>query len=229
MKINSDLKQQRFYRYEEFIKHYSEEKVSVLQKDYYFSEEYTKLFDIQGQMIFKDIDGIGIQIKIIKNSAEIDLCDIGYGYSKLLPILYLLWIKRTEATWEQRDMHFILEEPESNLHPSLQSRLGDFFTSLIKDNIVSSITKENKTQIGLIIETHSEYLIRKLQYLTAKGELKTDDTVIYYFYHPDKVPEGEKQVYKINIDDRGRLTKNFGEGFFDVAGELEFLLYSNTN
>ncbi len=111
-----------------------------------------------------------------------------------------------------------VEEPEANLHPAFQSKLADFF-----------IDAYNTFNIKFIVETHSEYLVRKLQYLTAKGDLKINDTVIYYFHHSDRIPEGKKQVYKINIDNRGRLTENFGEGFFDVAGELEFLLYSNTN
>jgi predicted ATPase len=82
-----------------------------------------------------------------------------------------------------------------------------------------------KFHITLLVETHSEYLIRKLQYLTAKKEITPADTAIYYFYDPENVPAGKKQVEKINIQEDGRLDKNFGEGFFDEASQLISLLW----
>ncbi len=51
----------------------------------------------------------------------------------------------------------LLEEPESNLHPNLQSKLADFL-----------IDASDRFGIKWVIETHSEYFIRKLQYWTAK-------------------------------------------------------------
>lgn len=111
--------------------------------------------------------------------------------------------------YSPHDVLIVIEEPESNLHPANQSRLADI------------IVKAAKTYgIQFIIETHSEYLIRKLQYLTAKGEIKPEDTQLYYFFHPDKVPEGENQVKKINIEKDGRLSAPFGYGFFDESAHL---------
>jgi predicted ATPase len=48
----------------------------------------------------------------------------------------------------------LIEEPESNLHPALQSKLAVFFVELA-----------NKYNKQIIIETHSEYIIRKIQYV----------------------------------------------------------------
>ena len=72
-----------------------------------------------------------------------------------------------------------------------------------------------------------EYLIRKMQYLTAsnKSELKPSDSVIYYFYHPDNIPKGEQQVKKINIDENGYLNNDFGSGFFDEAHKIAISLF----
>ena len=95
-------------------------------------------------------------------------------------------------------------------------------------------------KIQFIIETHSEYLIRRLQVLTANtytetnknnewSELETTDTQLYYFYQADAVPEGEEQVYKINIEEDGALTKNFGKGFFDESSNLNIALYNFTS
>ena len=109
----------------------------------------------------------------------------------------------------------VIEEPESNLHPNFQSKLADML-----------VEASRKFNIQFIIETHSEYLIRKLQFLTATGEIKPEMTQIYYFHHPERIPEGEgeAQIRKINIEKNGALSKNFGPGFFDEASTLFFLL-----
>ncbi len=224
-KIDSNLKQKRFYPFEDFIKDSHESYLKVYDKEYRLSEEQTKLFDIGDQLVFKNIEGIGVLIKVIKGSTEFDLCDIGFGYTRLLPILFQLTTMKKERESYFKNTYFILEEPESNLHPSLQSKLADFFSSIISNEIAN-----DKGRIGFLVETHSEYLIRKLQYLTAKGELKTNDTVIHYFYPPDQIPIGENQVKKINIEKDGSLTDDFGTGFFDEADKIAleiFLLHKS--
>jgi len=146
------------------------------------------------------------------DSQNYSLSELGFGYSQLLPLLLsssILGIKGTGVI-ELVPTILNIEEPESNLHPKYQSLLADYFIDLIQSF---------KTQ--LIIETHSEYIIRKLQYLTAKKGISPKDTVIYYFHNPDQVPEGEKQVKKINILEDGSLSDNFGPGFFDEALNLK--------
>ncbi len=162
----------------------------------------SKIEDLQ----FNLIEGYGMSIKL---SNETSLYQVGYGVTQLLPIILQIALFENSV--------FIIEEPEANLHPALQSKMADMFMEAIK-----------KFNIQLIVETHSEYLIRKLQYLTAKKEISTEDTQIYYFYPPDEVPEGENQIYPINILEDGSLSKNFGKGFFDEAGNLDLLLYQMT-
>jgi len=107
-----------------------------------------------------------------------------------------------------------LEEPESNLHPDWQSKLV---------SLIVYINKEFGT--SFVIETHSEYMIRKLQYLTASKDSKLgkDDSVIYYLNTPNAILEnGDKKVKKINIDEMGNLSADFGKGFYDEAINLKF-------
>lgn len=107
----------------------------------------------------------------------------------------------------------IIEEPESNLHPDLQSKLVDI------------LVLANKTfNVHFILETHSEYLVRKLQYLTAKKEISQKDVNIYYFNSDKYVKENEKKVKEIKINEFGGLTDTFGPGFFDKATQLQFEL-----
>ncbi|MEO7048251.1 MAG: DUF3696 domain-containing protein [Ferruginibacter sp.] len=165
-------------------------------------------FGIAEDVFFTKNDNSEIfEIFLNKNNQNIFLADMGFGVSQLLPIILSCYSENKIVA---------VEEPETNLHPALQSKLADFF-----------IDAAEQFNIQFIIETHSEYLIRKLQYLTAKTDsnLKPEHTVIYYFYHPDQVPVGEDQVKKIYINDDGSLTDDFGSGFFDEADNIALELF----
>lgn len=150
--------------------------------------------------------------------------DYGFGYTQISSLIF----KLTEIAIHKEIEDFgifsyeptilILEEPESNLHPKFQSILADIL-----------IDASERFDIQFIIETHSEYLIRKLQYLTAKKTIKPKDSIIYYFHEPNNVPVREKQVKKIEILEDGSLSDDFGSGFFDEAAnwELELLRLKN--
>jgi predicted ATPase len=140
------------------------------------------------------------------------LVDKGYGLTQLTAIiLSISEAMKIEGT-------VILEEPETNLHPKFQSMLAEMM-----------LYAKTYYDVSFIIETHSEYLIRKLQYLTAKKEIESKDTVIYYFHHPDEIPKGEKQIKKLTIRDDGMMDGDFGEGFFDESSRLTMDLLKMQN
>ncbi len=190
-----------------------------------FINKYVKEFEI-GESVFVETDKEGEFSRVyLKNKGkEMLLSDVGFGVSQLLPILLkIVLIAGTKK--KEEGFTLFIEEPESNLHPALQSKLADMFIDATKE-----------FNIHFVIETHSEYLIRRMQLLTANTytttnkkeeftELKTSDTRIYYFYSPDEIPEGEPQVYPIDIEEDGALTKNFGKGFFDESSNLNYALY----
>lgn len=111
----------------------------------------------------------------------------------------------------QKEKIFIVEEPETSLHPSYQSKLADFF-----------IEAEKEFRHQFIIETHSEYLIRRLQYLIAKKEYKAENAVIYNFRKATK--DHDEVVKRIDIHDDGSLSEAFYPGFYDEAIGLELEL-----
>ncbi|MFN6037639.1 MAG: DUF3696 domain-containing protein, partial [Bacteroidota bacterium] len=76
-----------------------------------------------------------------------------------------------------------------------------------------------------IVETHSEYLVRKLQYWVAKGILKQDKVKILYFTN-DKSEKGKKDVKikEIFFKANGDLTSDFEPGFFDESTTLSDML-----
>ncbi len=109
----------------------------------------------------------------------------------------------------------IVEEPEANLHPNLQSKLADIFYLAYKT-----------LNVHFIIESHSEYMIRKLQYLIASDEsdLKTEDVAVYYLNDPENLTIGQDQIYKLKIREDGFMDNDFGQGFFDEATSLSLSL-----
>ena len=125
---------------------------------------------IEDVIKLNQVSGYGYMFQIKKNGKDIGLHGLGYGVAQLLPILLKVLLHPTAI--------FIIEEPESNLHPALQSKLADFFTNAV--NHLPFLPSPR-----FIIETHSEYLIRKLQYITGKEEFKPAQSQIYYFNHPD--------------------------------------------
>ena len=80
--------------------------------------------------------------------------------------------------------------------------------------------------IHFIVETHSEYIIRKLQVLVAQKEIESDAISIVFIDHPNKKKRnGNKQVKNITIQENGILSESFGEGFYDEAARLAFELF----
>lgn len=184
-----------------------------------FFKKCSKLFAIDGFFTFEYDKEKDTYFPNINGSS---LLNFGYGYNQLASLLFKIASHASEKytqtidgehIFDDKTSILIIEEPEANLHPRFQSLLANFF-----------VESSDAFNIQFIIETHSECLIRKLQYLTAKKTIKPSDSVIYYFNHPDNVPIGEKQVKKIEILKDGSLTDEFGPGFFDEATNWKFEL-----
>jgi hypothetical protein len=67
-----------------------------------------------------------------------------------------------------------------------------------------------------------------MQGIVASGEFLHDHVNCYYFYHPEKIPEGEQQIYEMQFLEDGSLSKYFGKGFFDESSVLNIALYNQT-
>lgn len=171
--------------------------------------------EIGDDITITSIDKSNILIDIISNGENIPLIDLGLGYRNIVMLLFTIvsnYYDNSEAnafyTYMDRPI-IILEEPEMNLHPKLQSKVADL------------VIDANKSfDIQFILETHSEYIIRKLQYLVANKTAQPDKLLLYYFNKEDST-----KCRRINFTDSGSLDKPFGKGFFDEATTLQFELY----
>jgi hypothetical protein len=189
-----------------------------------FLKKWIKEFEIADDVNFEKIaGGIATQVIFTKNGDKYPLADLGYGVTQYLPLLLKIALQITTESSSDRirtrlrekplKKTIILEEPETNLHPKLQSRLADMIFDALQN-----------FEIKFIIETHSEYFIRRLQILTAEKKANSEEIALYYFYEPHKIPQGQKQVERINILPDGNLDNDFGSGFFDESTNMKFEL-----
>lgn len=137
-----------------------------------------------------------------------NIADFGSGVNQLLPLFIASAISANSG-------FIIVEEPESNLHPAFQSKLADLFAFL------------NNKNSRFIIETHSEYMIRRMQHLVAIKKIDPEDIIINYFWKEGEVHKCKQIEFKEN----GGLTDSFEKGFYDesLSLQLDLLKLSNLN
>lgn len=182
----------------------------------------TKLIDLQiaDSILIEIVDTTGF-IYLVKGDNKIALIDDGSGINNIVSLLLFLAsnisfydVDECEYTDEKIKI-LIIEEPESNLHPQLQSKMAD----LIAEFVWNSFSM-------VIVETHSEYLIRKLQYLVAKKKFLADKIALYYFDFDQFHGSSEISFYPIEIKENGTLSREFGPGFLDEADNLSIDLFT---
>ncbi len=105
----------------------------------------------------------------------VDLPDVGFGISQVLPVL-------VQCFYAPHESIILMEQPEIHLHPSAQSALADVMIDVIN-------SKENGTDrnIQLIVETHSEHFLRRLQRRIAENRV-SEERVTAYFANITKTP-----------------------------------------
>ncbi len=145
------------------------------------------------------IPGVGVELNFIRDNSIIDLSTLGTGSSNLFYMLMTLYCS-------SRDETLYFEEPEVYLHPNFQSKLADLFVACTQEPF----------DLQIIIETHSEYLIRKLQYLVAKKSLRSDNIQIYYMD-----ASSNPKAKNMNIQPQGYFMEDFGPGFLDESIKLK--------
>ena len=164
-------------------------------------------------------------IYMISNGQKTLLQDNGYGTIQLFSVLLYFSINKRYDD-ELNNQTYIIKEPERNLHPALQSKLGQEFSIYVSPQIWNNNRR-------ILAETHSEYLIRKIQTIVAKKELKKEDVIIYYIHKNRGSNNKYATVKKITLNDRGVMSEAFGSGFFDesdtIVNELLEIRLNQTN
>ena len=206
-----------------------------------FIDKWLKQLGIADHVkIESHVDGYGVTIHLFeddKDSVGMHLVDKGFGILQLFAVLLkieiaILETKTNEDLYEycttglnneivkflrtHNQLHpatVALEEPECHLHPSLQSKFADI--------IVDAYTQYG---IHFLVESHSEYFIRKLQLLVSQKEIDCKDISLLYV-NPISRPSYLPFITDIGLEMDGTLKNEFGTGFFDESLRLSKELF----
>ena len=80
--------------------------------------------------------------------------------------------------------------------------------------------------VHFIIESHSEYFIRKMQLLVSHKEINNEELSLLYV-NPASRPSYIPVLSDIGLEEDGTLKNEFGPGFFDEAIRLGNELFNN--
>jgi hypothetical protein len=191
------------------IHEFSNAKIKKDSKADKFIRKWMDVFGIGKNYNIISVGGEAHLVKITNKDGEsVNLSDKGMGSIQLMVLLFK--IATLLGKRMSKNANIIIEEPEQNLHPMLQSKLADLFYELNKDY-----------GFKFIIETHSEYLVRRSQVIVAAENKKSKDELkkwlnpfkVYYF-------PADGYPYDMEYATDGYFEKPFGKGFFNVSSEL---------
>lgn len=125
------------------------------------------------------------QIRVHIGGKAINLIDVGYGVSQIIPIV-------VDSLRGHRGGTFLLQQPEVHLHPRAQAELGSFLGMLAK--------QQDKR---FVVETHSDHLLDRIRMdvRDRKNGLEPDDVSLLYFDRSS----GEGRIHQLELDARGNL------------------------
>lgn len=164
------------------------------------ASEWLKRLDLSDGI---DIARVGktllYQIDVVRGGRRSNLADVGHGVSQVLPIIVLLHFVPEGSV-------ILCEDPEAHLHPLAQAGLADMFVE---------VARQRKLQI--LLETHSEHLFRRLQYLIAAGAIKSEDCSLYYVEQDDPTAK----ITTLEVNEYGQIVNWPNHFFGDAMGETE--------
>jgi predicted ATPase len=167
--------------------------------------------------LFNDLARLALTNKVVarrKNATAIELlvnrllhsnkedmasiADVGIGVSQALPVVVAL------HTAEPGQLVYI-EQPEIHLHPRAQSALAE---------VLADAAKEGKR---LVVETHSNLLLRGIQTAVAEGKLPPELVKLHWF---TQLEDGSTRIDSADLDEAGAFG-NWPEDFHTVTLQSE--------
>lgn len=135
---------------------------------------------------------------------QVALPDVGFGVSQVLPALVqAFYCPKGSTVW--------MEQPEIHLHPQVQAELADVFISAIH-----AYEDGYPRNVQLIIETHSEHFLNRLQRRVAEKSLEPREVAIYFA----KPSAAAAELEELTVNEYGDIT-NWPENFFgDEMGDI---------
>jgi len=137
-------------------------------------------------------------VKTTPTATEVLLPDVGFGVSQILPVL-------ADCAMLPEGSTLLLEQPEIHLHPFAQAALADILIDAIRNR-----------NLQIVVESHSEHLLRRIQRRIAREVIYRDDVALYFCH----LENGSSAIEELDVDAYGNI-RNWPTDFFgDEMGEL---------
>jgi predicted ATPase len=145
-----------------------------------------------------------VLLKTHPGAPDVKLTDVGFGVSQVLPALVQAFYCPSNATvW--------MEQPEIHLHPRVQAELADVFISAVQ-----TVENGKPRNAQLIIESHSEHFLNRLQRRIAEEKISPGEMAIYFA----RRVRGATELEPLRVNHYGEI-ENWPENFF--GDEMEDL------
>lgn len=151
-----------------------------------------------------EINDTQIELKVSRtfdSDDMVNIVDVGSGVSQILPVLVAL-------VAAEPDQLVYLEEPEIHLHPRAQANLGEI--------IVDAANRG----VRVVLETHSDLLLRRIQTLVAEDKISPEKTLLHWFSRDE---DGFTKVTSTPLNATGGYSNpdfplDFSDVFLDEEG-----------
>ena len=156
------------------------------------------IYDFRLEEIARGTNLYRAMVETSSSSVATSLTDVGFGVSQVLPVLVLLYYVPEGST-------VLMEQPEIHLHPAVQSDLADLMLNVA-----------DVRNVQIVVESHSEHLMRRLQRRVAEQQASSEDVKLYFV----SSKRGRAQASDLLLNEWGEI-ENWPEKFFgDEMGEI---------
>lgn len=147
-----------------------------------------------------------VLVRTHAKAPEVKITDVGFGISQVLPALVQAFYCPPNSTvW--------MEQPEIHLHPQVQAELADVFIS------ATQAREGGKPRdVQLIVESHSEHFLNRLQRRVAEGTVKPEDVAVYFCRRTGSATELEPLKLNMFGEIENWPENFFGDEMADIAG-----------
>jgi len=147
-----------------------------------------------------------VLVKTHAKAPEVKITDVGFGISQVLPALVQAFYCPPHSTvW--------MEQPEIHLHPQVQAELADVFIS------ATQAREGGKPRhVQLIVESHSEHFLNRLQRRVAEEVIKPEDVAVYFCRRAGSATELEPLRLNMFGEIENWPEHFFGDEMADIAG-----------
>lgn len=150
-----------------------------------------------------------VLVRTHKGAPEVKLTDVGFGVSQLLPALVQAFYAPVNSTvW--------IEQPEIHLHPQVQAELADAFISAVQAH-----EGGQPRNVQLIVESHSEHFLMRLQRRVAEQKIQPGEVAVYFARRGNQSLDLEALRLDMYGDIENWPDNFFGDEMAEIAARIQ--------